>query len=141
MKNFELTRLRSQLAELVQQNQDLAEQVADERHSRVKNQGESALAAQNVKAPRQLAQILLAENVLVERNGELRLRTERGTFSVDEGLPQLLASPDYEHYRSSATAKGTPGTVDPTLELDLKHLKNGVPVLKRCNESCEAPRL
>lgn len=112
--SYELDQMRSQLADLAEQHHWLQAELELERTARIETQAEMALAAHNVNQPRQLSKLLQIDGTLVEQKGELQLRTPQGVVSIEEGLPQLLETPDYEHYRPSTfNSKGIPSTADP----------------------------
>lgn len=112
--SYELNRMRSQLADLAEQHHWLQAELELERTARIETQAEMALAAHNVNQPRQLSKLLQTDGTLVEQNGELQLRTPQGVVSIEEGLPQLLKTPDYEHYRPSTfSSKGNPSAAAP----------------------------
>ncbi len=135
--SYESRRLQQQLEVLAEQNQQLRVDLEAERQARINGQAEDLLAGQ-VKQPRQFLQLLQAQGDLIERNGELLVKTSQGLLPLADGVAELLGSSDYGHYRTSA--KGVPDTVDPTPEIELKHLKNGVPSTEEMQRIMRSPQ-
>lgn len=119
MKNFELTRLQNQLDDLQEQNQQLQYELQTEREARIDQTALQSLVGQ-VSRPEQFMQVLRAEGALVERGGELLVKTSRGLRPLADGVPELLGTDDYEHF-----CKGSPSAVSPTTEPAGKIFQNG----------------